>query len=256
LQGGNKRHCFAAALIAAAAMGTATSHALQVNLTTNAPGSPIYGQSFNETRGIDLTVLAASDLAVSSMKLEGFHFGKGQSCMVGARIYDSSTHMLVAAGNLTVTAAGPVTVPIAAHLRAGGNYRVAFHLATTPPPIASGTFVSNYGGFPYTESTGWFRINSAHADPADAFPDTIDDILPLISVRAAPVLKPGTALENDQFVITWPAIIGDQFAIEESSDLTSFTPLPAQSLITAKSTTVRVAIKRTEPFKFYRIRRY
>jgi hypothetical protein len=124
-----------------------------------------------------------------------------------------------------------VTIAISAYLQSGGSYRVAFHVATTPLWLASGTFVFNYGVFPYTESTGLFRINSAHANPADAFPDMIDDILPLISVRAAPVLKPGTALENDQFVITWPAIIADQFAIEESSDLTSFTPLPAQPLI-------------------------
>jgi hypothetical protein len=133
---------------------------------------------------------------------------------------------------------------------------VAFYVATTPAALASGTFVSNSGGFPYTESTGLFQINSAHSTAPDAFPGSSNIFVPQICLQLAPLLKLATSLQNNQFVMTWPSIIGDQFGIEESSSLNPFTPLPAQRLVTAKGTTTEVAVEVTGPSRFYRVRRY
>ena len=215
------------------------------SLSADAPGPLIAGQSFNETRGVDVTVLTAADLAVSSMKLAGLGIGSATSAVVGARIYNSTSQVLVGAGEVTVTAGGSVTVPISATLGAGGNYRVAFYVATTPASLASGTFVSNSGGFPFMESAGLFRINSAHAKPADVFPSTSNNFVPQICLQAAPQVKLQAILENGQFVMTWPSIIGDQFSVEESSSLNSFAPLPSHRLITAKGITTRVAVDLT-----------
>jgi hypothetical protein len=226
------------------------------SLSADAPGPLVPSQSFNETRGVDMSVLAAVDLAVSSIKLQGLNLGGAESALVGARIYDSTSQALVGTGEVTVTAGASVTVPLSANLGAGGKYRVAFYVATTPAALASGTFVSNSGGFPYTESTGLFRINSAHSTATDAFPGSSNIFVPQICLQVAPFLKLATSLQNNQFVMTWPSIIGDQFGIEESSSLNPFTPLPAQRLVTAKGTTTEVAVEVTGPSRFFRIRRY
>jgi hypothetical protein len=226
------------------------------SLSADAPGTLVSGQSFNETRGVDVTVMAATDLEVSSIKLAGLNIGGAESALVGARIYDSASQALVGAGEVTVTSGGSVTVPLAANLKAAGNYRVAIYVATTPASLGSGTFVSNSGGFPFTEATGLFRINSAHSKPADGFPASPNIFVPQICLQAAPLMKLETSLENGQFVMTWPSLIGDQFAVEESSTLNAFTPLPAYQLVTAKGTSTRVAISPAGPTKFFRIRRY
>ena len=174
-----------ATTIAQISLDTAPS---TVDLTTGTAGAftPV-GQSFNETRGVEVTVLATTNLQVVAMRLAGLSLGGASSALVGARIYASPGGSLVASADTTVTsAAGPITVPISATLLSGSAYRVAFFVGTTPASLASGTMFDpappSLGGFPYTEATGELRVDQAYSVGADAFPTNPNIFVPLVQV--------------------------------------------------------------------------
>src|SRR5271170_7220420 len=82
-----------------------------INLTSGTGGS-LTGvpQSYNETRGVDVTVLSGTDLLVESMTLVGFDgSGIATAAVLGARIYDTSTQLLIASADVTTSSIGPVT---------------------------------------------------------------------------------------------------------------------------------------------------
>jgi hypothetical protein len=166
--------------------------AVSIDLTSDTSGSLVSGQSFNETRGVDVTVLSPMDLIVTSMRLDGLIIGS--PALVGARIYDSTTRLLIAAGNTTVIAGGPVSIPITATLISGDQFRLAFNVATVTPGTGSGTFFDpappGTGGFPYTESLGLLQINSAHSISTDSFPSNDNFFVPQITVEATIVPEP------------------------------------------------------------------
>lgn len=232
------------------------SSAELINLTSNAPGSPIPGQSFNEIRAVDVTVLSGVDLAVSSMTLDGLNIGSATSALVGARIYDGNSSSIVASADTTISVNGPVTVPITALLKAGGHYRVGFYVETDPLFQASGTFISNFGGFPYTESGGLFRINSAHAIASDSFPANVNFAVPKIALGVSAVIGMKMRIENNMAVLSWSSMAGDQFTIEESVGLSSFSAMPTQGLLTATGGSLEVQLQMNGPTRFYRVRRH
>jgi hypothetical protein len=163
-------------------------------------------QSFNETRGVDVTVLG-TDLAVTAMTLRGLYISTA-SATVGPRIYDSSTHALIAGADVTVSSGSnlTVTVPILAPMATGHTYRVCFFVNAggiggsgrmfdpTPP----GT-----GGFPYVEGSGTLQVLSAYSLSADAFPTNVNFFVPLISLQVmAGVLDvPGTPGVGGRWVL-------------------------------------------------------
>jgi hypothetical protein len=119
----------------------AVASAVSVNLTPASAGALTPGQSFNETRAADVTVLTPGPLSVTSMTLSGLSIGTATSALVGARIY-SSTGTPIASANATVTVGGQVTIPISATLASGATYRVGFYVQTTPSGQGSGTILS------------------------------------------------------------------------------------------------------------------
>jgi hypothetical protein len=89
----------------------------QINLASGTTGTTTgVAQSFNETRGVDVTVVAHADISLISMTLNGFFCGQGgtATAYVGARIYDINTAQLLASGMDTVSNVygGSVTVQI------------------------------------------------------------------------------------------------------------------------------------------------
>jgi len=159
--------------------------AVDSDLVSGATGTAIQGQSFNETRAVDVTVLSASDLAVERMVLDGYKQPTA-SAVVGARIYDSSTNALVSTSqdvNISAPSIGvPISIPVSATLVSGRNYRVGFYALGTPQSSLSGD-VFQPASFPYTENSGLFRINSAHSVGADAFPQGPNIFAPRVTIR-------------------------------------------------------------------------
>lgn len=167
-----------------------TAEAFSIDVASGTVGqfTPV-PQSFNETRGVDVTVLAGVDLQVSSMTLNGFFVGNDGMADVGARIYASPSGTLLAASNTTVFANGSVTLAISATLVSGQSYRICFFAGPLGPGgDNSGTMFdpapSGVGGFPYVESTGSLVINQAYALAADAFPTNQNIFVPLIVIEA------------------------------------------------------------------------
>ena len=166
-----------------------------VNLTPASAGTFTAGQSFNETRAADVTVLTTGPLAVSSMTLSGLDIGgTGTTALAGARIYNSSG-TLVASANATVNAGSQqtVTIPIAATLASGATYRVGFYVQTTPASQGSGTILVVNGATltsftPYTEPTGRFQIVGAwdSSPSGDVFPTSVNIFLPQMTIAVAP----------------------------------------------------------------------
>jgi hypothetical protein len=191
-----KHLCLALAVVI---LGAQASFATPIVLTSGTSGSTVFGQSYNETRGVDVTVLTSGDLGVTSMQLDGLSIGAASSALVGARIYDSGTTLLLASADTNISSSGVVSLPIFANLSSGGTYRLAFYVETDPSQLGSGTVFDpnppgSGGTFPYTESLGLLRINNAYSIVSDSFPSTQNFFVPQITVQASAVPEPSSLL--------------------------------------------------------------
>ena len=189
---GKSLKCFCVGTMALA-LGANLASAVTVYLDSGSSGS-LTGvpQSYNETRAVDVTVLSGVDLLVESMTLDGFDgSGIATSATLGARIYDTSTQLLIASANVTVSSVGPVTVPISATLVSGDDYRVGFFAVTTPPNNGEATLFEP-ASFPYIETTGLFRINGAYDVATDSFPSNVNIFEPQVSLELVPAPEPGS----------------------------------------------------------------
>lgn len=170
-------------------LGTGLAAATTIYMDSGTSGTFIAGQSYNETRAVDVTVLSPVNLDVSSMTLSGI----GGSGLAEAVIYDSNTQLLIASAQGTLTG-GTITLPISATLLSGDEYRIGFF-----GNLGNGTFFQPGsppytlpGNFPYTESSGLLRINSAWDFGADSFPAYPNLFVPQVSMQVSPVPEPGT----------------------------------------------------------------
>lgn len=152
------------------------AHEIPISVISGTSGSFMAGQSYNETRAVDVTVLSQDNLLVQSMTLNGIN-GSGSAEAV---IYDSNTHLLIASAYGTVTE-GTVTVPISATLLSGGNYTIGFF-----GDLGSAT-VFLPDGFPYVESSGLLQIDSASESPTDSFPSNWNLADPQLSMEVSQV---------------------------------------------------------------------
>jgi hypothetical protein len=170
-------------------VGTGLAAATTINMDSGTSGSFIAGQSYNETRAVDVTVLSPVNLGVSSMTLSGIN----GSALAKAVIYDFNTQSLIASAQGTLTG-GTITLPISATLVSGHEYRIGFFGS-----LSSGSFFqpgsppySLPGHFPYTESSGLLRINGAWDTATDSFPAIQNLYVPLVSMQVSPVPEPGS----------------------------------------------------------------
>lgn len=140
------------------------------------------GQSFNgESRGVDITVLGAADVNVSAMTLDGFNIRNPSDVPIEARIYKDNGE--VAASAIAWVHGGEgqsITVPLATTLTAGKNYRLALFI---PESKEGNTMDGFLPEFPYTESSGLFRINQAYSGGANALPADVNMLLPMIKIE-------------------------------------------------------------------------
>jgi autotransporter-associated beta strand protein len=149
-----------------------------IDLTSGTSGAFVTGQSYNhETRAMDVTVVSPYSLAVNSMTLSGI----GSDGEVEAVIYVSGSQVLMASAGGYLTG-GTVTLPISATLTPGGQYRIGFYVGS-----GSGTFFQP-DSFPYWESSGLLRINSAWDYPANSFPTTTNRYVPQVRLNVTPRL--------------------------------------------------------------------
>jgi hypothetical protein len=160
------------------ALGAQVASATIISLDSGGSGSFLAGQSYNETRAADVTVLSPLNLAVTSMTLSGIN-GSGTAKAV---IYDSNTQALLASAQGTLTG-GTITLSISATLVSGDEYRIGFYGL-----LGSGTeFVPS---FPYTESSGLLRINNSWSIATDSFPVNSNLDVPEISLQVTQVPEP------------------------------------------------------------------
>lgn len=167
--------------------GLADATIYTINVASGTSGSATLGQSFNETRAVDVTVLSPLNLAVSSMTLSGIN-GSGTA---EAEIYDAHTQALIASATGTLTG-GTITLPVSATLISGDEYRIGFFgiLGSGNGFIPSGWTLSHE--LPYIESTGLLQINSAWDDTTgNGFPSIPNLEVPLVTMQVTTVPEPG-----------------------------------------------------------------
>jgi hypothetical protein len=139
-------------------------------------GTPWGGQSFNETRALEITPNV--DATVSALVLNGLNAsGPG---LVGARIYNATTQALVASADTTVESGTDlqVEVSITANLAAGTTYSVGFYVNTGN---ASGNFLEP-SSFPYT--VGLFQVSGIGESGSDDYPSNMNIFAPRITIKA------------------------------------------------------------------------
>lgn len=157
-----------------------------INVESGTTGTFLTGQSYNESRAVDVNVLSALNLSVSSMTLSGIN-GTGTAEAV---IYNSNTQALIASATGTLTG-GTITLPISATLVSGDEYRIGFYglLGSGTEFEPNGWTLSNET--PYTELNGLLRINSAW-EGGNAFPTNPNLFVPEITMQVTTVPEPGT----------------------------------------------------------------
>ncbi|MDX8410717.1 MAG: hypothetical protein R8K46_02425 [Mariprofundaceae bacterium] len=162
------------------------------DVTTGTTGTLHMNQSFNETRAILVTVLGTTDRIIESLTLKGLNISGDISALVGARIYVEGTQILVASSDTTVPGGNnnvTVSIPITSTLVSGQSYRIGFYVQTAPLGAASGnvfkpdSFSDPLNQISYTETTGIFKINSAHAVGSDSFPVNWNISTPQLTIR-------------------------------------------------------------------------
>ncbi len=187
--------CVVAAVILMSLVAVAP--AATIDITSGATGTIWLNQSFNETRAVDVTVLA-SDLLVSSMTLNEFNIGSGTGT-VGARIFNSDGS-LYAGANMAASAGfdQSLTIPISAILAQGETYRIGFFISA-PQWSGTGDFLDpdpvGSSLSPYSDPNGWLRITAAYSFPADVYPTYANRSVPLMTLEAEPshpVPEPGS----------------------------------------------------------------
>lgn len=231
--------------------------AASVDVTSGTSGS-LTGvpQSYNETRAVDVTVLSDLDFCITSMTLRGLGIGSATSATVGARVYNSNDTSLIAKASVTVFSGGTVTVPIAATLVSGGNYRIGFYVETSPRSQGNGILFDpdppDLGGFPYTEATGLLRLNNAYSIASDTFPANWNIYEPQLELEGImnTHLKISVACPN--VLVQWPAS-GSNATLQATSNLTSndWTSLTNSPAIIGSNVIVTIPISGES--QFYRL---
>ena len=183
---GKMLQCLCSVTPALALTANLASAQTTISVTSGASGSPALGQSYNETRAVDVTVLSPVDLLVQSMTLTGFT--AHPSATIGARIYDTTTQALIASTTTTTSSGGPVTLPISAILDTGDEYRIGFYAV-----VGTANFFDP-SSFPYTESSGLLRINGAYDAGSDSFPSLTNLSDPLVTLQVVAVPEPGSLI--------------------------------------------------------------
>jgi len=171
------------AIAGVVALSAQLASATIISLDSGVGGSFLAGQSYNETRAADVTVLSPLNLQVSSMTLSGIG-GSGTAKEV---IYDSNTQALVASAQGALTG-GTITLSISATLVSGDEYRIGFYGL-----LGNGTkFLPS--SFPYTESSGLLRINNSWGISTDSFPTNPNVDVPEVSLQVTQVPEPGSLI--------------------------------------------------------------
>jgi hypothetical protein len=245
--------CFALMLF-----GNEAGIAASVDVTSGTSGSltPV-GQSYNETRAVDVTELSDLDFCITSMTLRGLGIGSATSAVVGARIYNTSDTSLVAQNSVTIFSGGTVTVPISATLVSGGIYRIGFYVETSPQSRGYGFFFDpdppGLGGFPYTEATGLLRINNAYSIASDTFPANWNIYVPQMTFEGILNTHLRISVAYPKVLVQWPAAVSNA-----TLEVTSTPTIPndwvaVTNLPTITGSNVVVTLPISSKSQFYRL---
>src|SRR5262249_6906893 len=180
----SSRVCLAtAALCAILSRGSA---ATTVDLDSGITGTTLPGQSFNETRGADILILAPEDLRLTSMTLRSFNVGGASSAVLAARVYDTASGLWIAGAATTVGSGAnqTATIPITATLRYLRTYRGCFFLGVDGFAGSGPLFLPS--SLPYTDPLGLIRVTGLWSGLNDAFPTNANIGVPLISLNVSP----------------------------------------------------------------------
>lgn len=167
----------------------------QIYLNSGTTGTTTtIGQSFNETRGVDVKVISQNNIVIHSMMLSGFFSGNNGTsyAYVGARIYNSTTSALLASATDTVHNIynGSVTVPLSFTFIPGSNYKISFYCSGPNPPTLNSARMFQPQSFPYNDASNSLQILQAYESAYDSAPDNINIYVPLITLNAITGIDP------------------------------------------------------------------
>jgi hypothetical protein len=181
------------ALVAGPATG------VTIDLTSGVPGTIGSGSVglpgwSGSTETAEVFVVAASDLVVTSLTLDGINVASGESFSLAARIYDASSGALIASSGTNVLGSGlsqSAAIPLAATLTSGSSYLVGVY--TLVDTNFSNSSLDHFdpdppgtGGLPYLESNGLLQVIRGAKALGDALPGgSINFWMPRISLSVA-----------------------------------------------------------------------
>jgi hypothetical protein len=158
-----------------------TIHAQIIDIASAGGGSPQPGQSFNETRGADVTVLQA----FTANKITLHHFNTGNdSGFVGLRIYETATNTLLYSEDKNIAAGNDLSIPFNTNFlfQQGKQLRVCFYAYGNGNQHSSGSHTGYKPTFPYTESESLLKVNQGYSVGADSFPINFNQLTPYFTI--------------------------------------------------------------------------
>lgn len=143
------------------------------------------GQSYNESRSIEVKVLTSYDIHLTEMIL--YHFNIGNQDTIGtvnARIFSSSTHALLYSRDTTLHTGAQqiVNMPVSFTLMPDSIYRIGFYCGS---PTNNGNSANMWfpNSFPYFESQGILEILGAYDIAQDVFPAYVNEFAPVMRLN-------------------------------------------------------------------------
>ncbi|MBI3501015.1 MAG: T9SS type A sorting domain-containing protein [Bacteroidetes bacterium] len=161
------------------------------DITTGASGTTTtVPQSFNETRGVDITVL--QPVLIQSIILHRFCTGTvNDSGFVGLRIYDSGTQALLFSRDSVISPMYDSAISFSALFintwQTGQSFRVSFSCYGYGNSNTSGSgYMFQPTTFPYNGNNGFVQINQAYDGALNTFPNNTNIFVPFISFEYNP----------------------------------------------------------------------
>ncbi len=203
----------------------------QIDLNTGVTGSYTGpNQSYNETRGVDVTVVSPNDILLTGMRLDVFNVGGDGMALTGARIYSTATHALLYHLDTTVYSIyqGVVNFQISYILKHDSTYTVSLFCGGTNSDNSAQMFQPISNGYPYTESLGLLKVLEAHAVGADAFPANHNIYVPRMKLYYDNTFATGISSNiNSPAIILYPnpasSVINIHQSIEASNQQITIT---------------------------------
>ncbi len=177
------------------------------------------GQSYNESRAMDVTVLSAVPVHITSMTIKYLNSGADNTVMLGTRVFNTSNMASVFSHDTTLSMSminATIIVPVSYTLLPGESYRIGFFCGGPNQDNSAGMY---HPTFPYNESHNLLQINAGKEAINDVYPNNMNIYIPVMNLNY--ILTTGIDFINPQenTLSLFPNPFNDELTVTTTNNL-------------------------------------